>query len=52
MSTRRKRGRLCATISAFLALAALQARAEEQRRTFEIYGFAEADYIQDSKRSD
>jgi hypothetical protein len=49
--TRRTVALLAATVAPWLAPAA-QAAGDDQQRSFEIYGFAQLDWIQDSKRMD
>jgi hypothetical protein len=50
--TNKKFGRILTGALGVLSAASLQVKAEDQTRSFEIYGFAQADWIQDSKRMD
>ena len=50
--TNKKLGRTLIGVLGILVVASLNVKADEQTRSFEIYGFAQTDYIQDSKRVD
>jgi hypothetical protein len=50
--TNKNLGRILIGALGVLGFASLEVRADEQTYSFEIYGFAQTDYIQDSKRVD